>query len=121
MQAEPGGQHSSAARLPDLNGCETLPEGVCLHLSVPSDLIWLKDHFPTRPVIPGVAQIAWAIAFARNHFDYPEDPKVVERVKFLHPVPLGKPLQLELRGIDRTVTWLLRHEAVTCSSGRLLF
>lgn len=121
MRADSGGTPSTAARLPILNGREPLPDGVRLRLAIPSDLIWFDGHFPSRPVLPGVAQIAWAVAFSGKHFGFDHDPVGIDRVKFLETVPLDKTLLLELHRAGDRVTWQLMAEDTLLSRGRLTF
>jgi len=121
MRADSGGTSSPAARFPELHGREPLPGGIRLRLTVPPELVWLEDHFPSRPVLPGVAQLAWAIAFARDHFGFDHDPVGVERVKFLGTVPLEKPLVLELHRERNRVDWQFLAEDIPLSRGRLAF
>ena len=104
-----------------MNGVEPLPDGVRLHLDIPPDLIWFRGHFPDGPVLPGVAQVAWAIAFSRKHLDFNHDPVVIERVKFLEAAPLDKTLQLDLHKAGNRVGWRLLADETVLSSGRLTF
>ncbi len=121
MRADSGGTPTPAARLPELHGREPLPDGIRLRFTVPPDQIWFADHFPSRPVLPGVAQIAWAIAFARGHFGFDHDPVAIDRVKFLETVPLGEPLLLELQREGARVNWQLLAEDRPLSRGRMTF
>lgn len=108
-------------RLPRLTGIEALTDGARLHLEVPADLAWFAGHFPGEPVLPGIAQISWAIQFARELLGHAHDPVSIERVKFLATVPLEVPLILELHGDASVVDWLLAGAGQTCSRGRLRF
>ncbi len=121
MRAESGAPSPTATRLPQLNASESLPDGTRLHLAVPPGLVWFEGHFPSRPVLPGVAQIAWAIHYARRHFEFTHDPSRIERVKFLEPVPLEEPLQLELHREGDRVTWEFSAGDTLLSRGRLAF
>lgn len=109
------------ARLPDVIRIESQTDGVRVHLQVPSDLAWFAGHFPGRPVLPGIAQVGWAIAFAREHFGYAQDPLGLDRIKFLETVPLEVPLVLELHRNTNSVDWMLTGDGRTCSSGRIRF
>lgn len=113
--------HQQAPRFPETLGRIPLPDGVRLQLSVSPRLSWCADHFPGRPVVPGVARIAWTIAYAREHFGQQRDPLRIERVKFLHPVPFDTPLALELLGSAERVDWRLLAGETLLGSGRLLF
>lgn len=56
----------------------------------------LPGHFPGRPVVPGVVWLDRVLTAARQSFDLPAGPTTWPRVKFLHPVPPGRPLTLGL-------------------------
>ncbi len=53
-----------------------------LDLFNPPDLIQLDGHFPGMPIIPGVAQIDWAIKLAARHLDLPIEAATDYQVKF---------------------------------------
>lgn len=67
-----------------------------LRLWLPKTLFWFQGHFPRWPVLPGVAQIHWAMTCSaplteglRFHS--------VDRVKFQTPVTPESELRLVLR------------------------
>jgi len=110
-----------APRLPRVLGRDALPEGVCLRLEVPADLAWFDGHFPGAPILPGVAQVGWAVTFAREHFGLGGDPKIIDRVKFLHTARPGSQLELELVRKGGQIVWQLHEAATLLSRGRLEF
>ncbi len=121
MRADAGGTSSSAARLPELRSRQPLPEGVRLHLTIPPDLVWFQGHFPSRPVLPGVAQIAWVVFYSREQFGFGHDPISIDRIKFLETVPLDKTLLLDLHREEHRVSWQFLADDVLLSRGRLNF
>jgi len=121
MRAESGAPSPTAPRLPQLNASEPLPDGARLHLAIPPGLVWFEGHFPSRPVLPGVAQIAWVVYYAREHFGFTRDPSRIERVKFLGAVPLEGTLLLELHRDEDRVRWELLAGNTVLSRGRLGF
>ncbi|MGH8129171.1 MAG: 3-hydroxyacyl-ACP dehydratase FabZ family protein [Gammaproteobacteria bacterium] len=96
-------------------------DGVCLHLDVPGNLAWFDGHFPSDPILPGVAQIAWAIAFARERFGLNADPTAIERVKFLHIARPDERLTLELKREKANILWQYNAGDTVLSHGRLSF
>lgn len=110
-----------APRLPVVVARVTVPNGVTLQLKVPTDLVWFTGHFPGNPILPGVAQIGWAIAFAREHFDLDADPHKIDRVKFLHIARPGAHLELKLTCEATYIRWQLRENVTLLSSGHLSF
>ena len=67
---------------------------------ITSDLPELDGHFPGEPIVPGVAQIAWAAGTAREAFDLDQLSGNMERVKFRNTLRPGVSVQLSLR-LDR--------------------
>lgn len=110
-----------AVKLPRTLGREPRPGGVCLRIEVPAELAWFAGHFPERPILPGVAQIGWAIAYAREQFGFAGDPSVIDRVKFLRATGPGARLELELRRHGDYVEWELSERCEALSRGRLAF
>ena len=110
-----------APRLPVVVARVASPNGVALQLDVPTNLVWFDGHFPDDPILPGVAQIGWAIAFAREHFGLDVDPHKIDRVKFLHTARPGVHLELKLVREAAYIRWQLHAHSTLLSSGRLIF
>ncbi|MGH8224669.1 MAG: hydroxymyristoyl-ACP dehydratase [Gammaproteobacteria bacterium] len=125
MRAEAGARRQLAAdKLPVVLSREVAAERVRLDLAVPATLAWFAGHFPDHPILPGVAQIGWAIVFAREYFDFPADPPHIERIKFQNPIRPGDEVTLELlRDAERPlrVAWTLGRGELVLSNGRLEF
>ena len=51
-------------------------------LIVPEDLFYLRGHFPETPVVPGVAQVHWAITLARPQLSLKPIFLGIEALKF---------------------------------------
>lgn len=94
-----------------------------LELGVPPDLAHFSGHFPQTPVLPGVVQIDWAIALARELLvDLPPRFQGMEVLKFQQLARPGDTLHLTLR-FDRERSKLhfaYRNGDAPCSSGRIL-
>ncbi|HSV34484.1 MAG TPA: AMP-binding protein [Ramlibacter sp.] len=94
-----------------------------LAVQVTPDLAVLDGHFPGAPVLPGVAQLHWAIEFARTCFTLPGRFLRAEALKFQRPVIPTVRLELALRW--RAETGQLSFEFTTHegvhSSGRVVF
>ncbi len=69
---------------------------LCLHLHIPANLSWFRGHFPTQPLLPGVAQLDWVMAYGAELA-----PGMrfcaIESVKFQRPVLPESLLELNLR------------------------
>lgn len=94
-----------------------------LELGVPLDLAHFTGHFPQTPVLPGVVQIDWALAHARELIDQlPPQFRGMEVLKFQQLARPGDRLSLSLR-FDRERSKLhfaYRNGDAPCSSGRIL-
>lgn len=69
---------------------------LCLHLRIPANLTWFRGHFPTQPLLPGVAQLDWVMAYGA---DLAPGMRfcAIESVKFQRPVLPDSLLELTLR------------------------
>lgn len=93
-----------------------------LHLAIDADLAHFEGHFPGAPILPGVAQIDWAMHFARRHFALPPDCLRLEVVKFQQIIRPGMEVELQLdwqpeRG---SLAFEYRSGALRHASGRLI-
>ena len=82
-----------------------------------------EGHFPGSPILPGVAQVDWAIAFARERFDMPAKFIRLDALKFTQPALPGMHLDVELNWNAATATlqFEYRSTAGRHSSGRVVF
>jgi hypothetical protein len=67
-----------------------------LALIAPRDLLYFDGHFPGRPILAGVVQIDWVIAFGRRYFDLPPSFRGIRALKFQRVVPPELPVRVEL-------------------------
>jgi acyl-CoA synthetase (AMP-forming)/AMP-acid ligase II/3-hydroxymyristoyl/3-hydroxydecanoyl-(acyl carrier protein) dehydratase len=67
---------------PEIRAIRREGNRVELDLFNPSNLIQLDGHFPGMPIIPGVAQIDWAVKLAARHLDLPIEAATDYQVKF---------------------------------------
>ena len=75
---------------------ERTPGQASLALTISPRLRVLDGHFPGAPVVPGVAQLDWAIAWGREAFGLGGACAGVEALKFLRPMRPGDEVQLAL-------------------------
>jgi ApeI dehydratase len=105
---------------PWLLGEHATPQGHAFELKLPLDLTLFDHHFRRAPVVPGVMQVAWALAFGAKRYG-PMACGTMHAVKFRRLVRPGDRLHLDLahdaaRGhLDFTI----RIGDVLCSSARL--
>ena len=67
-----------------------------LELRVPKDLVYFRGHFPDYPVLPGIVQTHWAVAFARRCFALGDAEVVGVQVKFKRVIAPEAQLSLAL-------------------------
>jgi acyl-coenzyme A synthetase/AMP-(fatty) acid ligase len=100
-----------------------LPQAA-LSLDIVPQLRVLEGHFPGAPVLPGVVQLDWAIAFARQVFpDMPPRFVRVDQLKFQQPVlpPVQLELALEWSAEARHLSFRYSSQHGAHSTGRVVF
>lgn len=69
---------------------------VTLTLEVEPGLFWFQGHFPTLPILPGVAQLDWVMHYGLLLLAPGRQFAAIDNIKFQQPVPPGSLLQLHL-------------------------
>ena len=112
----------AAPSLPDASLTKRTASEVQLELRIPADLVYFDGHFDGAPVLPGVAQIQWAIMFAREQFDIGRGFTRLEAVKFSRPIRPGTAvrLTLEWRAAVSSIAFSFDSEAGRHASGRII-
>ena len=108
--------------LPDVVRRDATMQGqLTLELDVDQSLPCLDGHFPSVAVVPGVAQLSWAVHFAAEHWGLPLSVSDVSVLKFqnLARPPLRLTLQLEQR--NGKVLFSVDSDQGRHASGRLTF
>jgi uncharacterized membrane protein/3-hydroxymyristoyl/3-hydroxydecanoyl-(acyl carrier protein) dehydratase len=92
-----------------------------IDLELPLDLVCFVDHFPMSPVVPGVLQLKWALAFADSELGIGPASGAADALKFQRLLRPGDHVTLALRhdaGQSRLhFAWHAQGEC--CSSGVL--
>lgn len=82
-------------------------------------------HFEKRPVLPGVAQIDWAVSLASRHFGLAGSFSGMEKIKFRRIIqpPAQVHLRLDWQADRGRLLFEYREDAdgPVCSSGCLCF
>jgi 3-hydroxymyristoyl/3-hydroxydecanoyl-(acyl carrier protein) dehydratase len=109
--------------LPIVTARRSLPGRLELDLVVPAAHACFRGHFPSYPILPGVVQLQWAVAYGREHFGLGDAAVVTVRVKFRRPCLPDERLLLALSLVDehRALSFDYRGEDGLRSSGRLGF
>ncbi len=94
-----------------------------IELHVTPDLAVFNGHFPEIPILPGVAQLDWAVHFARRAFAVPPQFCGVQVLKFQKVTQPDTRLLLTLTYKQDTgrVEFLYTSAQGTHASGRILF
>ena len=92
-------------------------------LALSPGLAVFDGHFPGAPILAGVAQVHWAIGFARERFAMPARFLRLDALKFSQPALPGMHLDLELHwnAAAATLQFEYRSTAGRHSSGRIVF
>ncbi|MFL6694638.1 MAG: AMP-binding protein [Ramlibacter sp.] len=109
--------------LPPVQWRDREPAHAVLTLEATQDLRVFEGHFAGSPVLPGVAQLDWAIAFARDAFALPHRFLRAEQLKFQRAVlpPLTLELTLDWDAAPGHLAFRYSSAEGVHSSGRLVF
>ena len=91
-------------------------------MEIPCDLIHFSGHFPAVPVVPGVAQIGWAMSLARRDLRPGLRFGGMEVLKFQRLLRPGDPATLTLKwdAAKHKLHFAYTVDGQPCSSGRIL-
>lgn len=94
-----------------------------LDIEMDPELMWFEGHFPDVPILPGVAQIDWALHFACKAFSLPDTPITMEALKFQQVIQPAARVELDLQWNSETDTLRFHYRSGdnTHASGRLRF
>ncbi len=92
-------------------------------LQIDGDLRVFDGHFPGAPILPGVAQIDWAAAIARQCFALPAGLQRLDALKFQRPVTPGTSLELLLEHVPSSGVLSFRYSSAegVHAGGRIVF
>jgi 3-hydroxymyristoyl/3-hydroxydecanoyl-(acyl carrier protein) dehydratase len=98
-------------------------DGVVFDLAVSDDLDVFRGHFPELPVLPGVAQVDWALRLAKSRGLIGRDAELRDfQVKFRNVIrpPLTLTLTLRWDADKQRIQFDYRSGTALMSSGRLI-
>jgi len=87
---------AAARRRPLVAAREATPGRVALRLQIDRSLACFAGHFPGQPIVPGVAQLEWAIGFGREAFGIGGEFVGVDALKFQRIIAPGTTVTLVL-------------------------
>ena len=111
--------------LPEIDAAERSHDGQREHLTlrfaVPASTPYFEGHFPEVPLLPGVVQIGWAVAFGRQYFELSSRFHSLMAVKFMRVIQPGASVSLKLWLDDGALSFAFDADGHACSSGRVHF
>ncbi len=109
--------------LPVIRAEQRTDVGVTLHLFVPTESILFAGHFPGFPLLPGVAQIHWAVRLGAAHFPIDDGFSRLLNIKFQKPVLPDSEMDLALHwdAARRQLTFTYTSAAGCHASGKIEF
>ena len=92
-------------------------------LTAPHDLLYFDGHFPNAPILPGVAQVDWAVMFSRECFELPPVFRSIHALKFQQVIRPESAFSLELLhdAAKGCVSFKYFSPIGVHASGRLMF
>lgn len=92
-------------------------------LIAPRDLLYFDGHFLDMPILAGVVQIEWVIAFGRRCFDLPPSFRAIHALKFQRMIPPELPIALELvhDPVKSCLSFKISSHLGSHASGRIIF
>lgn len=94
--AERPGQAASMPEAPPFTWLKREPQEALICLDIHPRLSALNGHFPQAAILPGVAQLDWALTLGHQCFDLPPTLLRLEAIKFVKPVMPGVSVYLSL-------------------------
>ena len=83
---------------------------------------YFQGHFPSAPILPGVAQLGFAERFAEAVAGRAMTLKAVRKMKFMHVIVPGEPVRVRVvRKNESEFSYEFSKGEGTCSSGVLQF
>ncbi|WP_374382041.1 AMP-binding protein [Dongia sp.] len=109
----------ASVREPETRAVRRLDDAVEIDLFNRPDMIQLGGHFPGMPVVPGVAQIDWAVKLAARHLGLPIAAASNYQVKFQRLTLPGTLVTLQLAhdAARRRLSFTYRFGDETLTSG----
>ncbi|RUO69544.1 hydroxymyristoyl-ACP dehydratase [Idiomarina ramblicola] len=95
---------------------------LCGQFRLESNCIYLQGHFPSAPILPGVAQLDWVVELAAQYWSTPTSIQRIEVLKFNDMILPEATVDLFIeRKREDCVTFKYSDGNKALSSGRLVF
>jgi 3-hydroxymyristoyl/3-hydroxydecanoyl-(acyl carrier protein) dehydratase len=99
------------------------PDAAELDITLAPELLVFDGHFPQTPILPGVAQVDWAMGYAREVFALPSRLLRLDGLKFQQIARPGQTLRLRLEWSSERATLRFGYTSPmgVHASGRAVF
>lgn len=110
-------------RRPQILDVKVTGHSATFQLVARQELEYFRGHFPGFSLLPGVAQVHWAIAYAKEHLGLTGDFTELEVIKFMRPILPDALVELNLtyQPERRRLDFCYQTDTDKHSSGRILF
>lgn len=102
-----------------------MADGVRLELEIDAGLTVFDGHFDDHPILPGIAEVHWAMCFAQGRLPVAGRFAGMSRLKFTRviqpPTRLTLALQWRARAEGGALAFAYQDAHGGCASGELLF
>ena len=108
-----------AHREPEILSEKIEAQKVVLGLRIVSALFQFQGHFPAQPILPGVAQLDWAVRYGTRFFKLNLPVKEVSQLKYRHFIipDIDIFLELNFRPQTKSIAFIYKSEDKVFSSG----
>ncbi|MDR3410173.1 MAG: AMP-binding protein [Formivibrio sp.] len=95
--------------------------GIALQLELKPELACFDGHFPNLPILPGVAQLEWAVHFGCTLLGAPTEFQGMDAIKFQQIIRPGSQIELVLDYLPAKQQLQFRYQSASGqhSSGRI--
>ncbi|MCX7208126.1 MAG: AMP-binding protein [Proteobacteria bacterium] len=111
-------------RRPEARLIERSKDAALLAIDVNASSPFFDGHFTSAAILPGVAQVDWALCLARELFELPAQFLRMEVLKFQQVILPNSQIQLELKTLNKGEETMLTFKFVsavgTHASGRIV-
>ncbi len=108
-------------QLPEITAIREVGERLHIDLRIVEGLGCLRGHFPGMPIVPGVAQVQWAVHFGSQRWQRLAQFRALHKLKFQNPILPGMNVCLELSAQGDVLSFRYCDADTDYSSGRILF
>ncbi len=108
-------------QLPQIQSVEQHDNWLVLTLFVQPELAYFNGHFDHFPILPGVAQLDWALHFAAQYFAGKFEFAGMELLKFQQPIMPKTAVCLELKWLieNNKLEFCYHSDGATFSKGKV--